>query len=250
MGIVFEVNDEALAESGSSVEQLAQRVRDELITRVSLPSLAVAVVAEGKLPRTPTGKVRRTPTRTMIEAGQLATLYSTGFRPSLTSARYATRVPTGRRDDTTRRTANDMLTRNTHGIAELWQRTAERVRARSAESGTSRRSTASGVPQLRRARRRRTHDRAGPGCGGYIAPAAGPVIAMSPGLLWADAVYGILAAGLAFVPTANSGYDTGAAIADAWRRSPMRLRHPSSSPTAPCMPRSAMRSDPSARRSC
>jgi acyl-CoA synthetase (AMP-forming)/AMP-acid ligase II len=86
VGIVFEVNDEALAESGASVEELAQRVRDELITRVSLPSLAVAVVAEGKLPRTPTGKVRRTPTRTMIEAGELATRYSAGFRPSLTSA--------------------------------------------------------------------------------------------------------------------------------------------------------------------
>jgi acyl-CoA synthetase (AMP-forming)/AMP-acid ligase II len=86
VGIVFEVNDEALAASGVSVEELAQRVRDELMTRVSLPSLAVAVVAEGKLPRTPTGKVRRTPTRTMIEAGELATRYSAGFRPSLSSA--------------------------------------------------------------------------------------------------------------------------------------------------------------------
>ncbi|MET0781297.1 MAG: fatty acyl-AMP ligase [Microbacterium sp.] len=47
---------------------------------------------------------------------------------------------------------------------------------------------------------------------GYM-PGSRAVIALSPGLLWADAVYGILSAGLAFVPTANSGYDTGSAIA-------------------------------------
>lgn len=86
VGIVFEIDQEALAESETSVEELAQRVRDDLITRVSLPSLAVAVVAAGTLPRTPTGKVRRTPTRTMIEAGELETLYSAGFRPTLASA--------------------------------------------------------------------------------------------------------------------------------------------------------------------
>lgn len=47
---------------------------------------------------------------------------------------------------------------------------------------------------------------------GY-APGDRAVIALSPGLPWADAVYGILAAGLAVVPTANSPYDPGTAIA-------------------------------------
>ena len=44
-------------------------------------------------------------------------------------------------------------------------------------------------------------------------PGGRAVIAMTPGLLWADAVYGILYAGLSFVPTANGGFDSGAAIA-------------------------------------
>jgi acyl-CoA synthetase (AMP-forming)/AMP-acid ligase II len=86
VGIVFEVNAEALTESGLNVDELAQRVRDQLIKRSSLPSLAVAVVPEGTLPRTPTGKVRRTPTRALIESGDLATIYSVGFRPTLASA--------------------------------------------------------------------------------------------------------------------------------------------------------------------
>ncbi len=47
---------------------------------------------------------------------------------------------------------------------------------------------------------------------GYV-PGERAVIALSQGLLWADAVYGILAAGLAFVPTANSAYEGAAAIA-------------------------------------
>jgi len=44
-------------------------------------------------------------------------------------------------------------------------------------------------------------------------PGGRAVIAMTPGLLWADAVYGILYAGLSFVPTANGGFDSGSAIA-------------------------------------
>jgi acyl-CoA synthetase (AMP-forming)/AMP-acid ligase II len=86
VGIVLEVDDEALTESGEGLDDLAVRVRDALMTRISLPSLAVAFVAAGTLPRTPTGKVRRTPTRASIENGTLPTIYSSGFRPALTVA--------------------------------------------------------------------------------------------------------------------------------------------------------------------
>lgn len=80
-GIVFEVSAEALAETTDDVESLAEAVRKALIAKFSLPSLAVAVVAEGVLPRTPTGKVRRQPTRAQVESGALPVEYSRGFAP-------------------------------------------------------------------------------------------------------------------------------------------------------------------------
>jgi len=80
-GLVFETSEEALAEAGETAESLAERVRKEVVDGISLPSLAVAVIPEGTLPRTPTGKVRRTPTRAMIEAGTVETLFTRGFRP-------------------------------------------------------------------------------------------------------------------------------------------------------------------------
>lgn len=81
IGLVFETSDEALVEAGETVASLAERVRKELIRGISLPSLAVAIVPEGTLPRTPTGKVRRTPTRAMIESGRVESLCASGFRP-------------------------------------------------------------------------------------------------------------------------------------------------------------------------
>jgi acyl-CoA synthetase (AMP-forming)/AMP-acid ligase II len=45
-------------------------------------------------------------------------------------------------------------------------------------------------------------------------PGERAVIAMTSGLLWIDALYGILAAGLSVVPTASGGFDAGTAIAD------------------------------------
>ena len=81
IGLVFETSSEALAEAGETAESLAERVRKEVVDGISLPSLAVAVIPEGTLPRTPTGKVRRNPTRAMIEAGAVKTLFTRGFRP-------------------------------------------------------------------------------------------------------------------------------------------------------------------------
>lgn len=81
IGLVFEANEDALAEAGETAESLAERVRNEVARGISLPSLAVAVIPEGALPRTPTGKVRRNPTREMIEGGTVKPLYATGFRP-------------------------------------------------------------------------------------------------------------------------------------------------------------------------
>lgn len=83
VGFVFETTDVALADSGETVDTLAELVRKKLVPGVSLPSLAVAVVAEGTLPRTPTGKVRRQPTRIQIESGALPTLHASGFRETV-----------------------------------------------------------------------------------------------------------------------------------------------------------------------
>jgi acyl-CoA synthetase (AMP-forming)/AMP-acid ligase II len=80
-GLVFETSEEALAEAGETAESLAERVRKEVAIGMSLPSLAVAVIPEGTLPRTPTGKVRRAPTRAMIEAGTVEMHFTRGFRP-------------------------------------------------------------------------------------------------------------------------------------------------------------------------
>lgn len=81
IGLVFETSEEALAEAGETAESLAERVREEVTSGISLPSLAVAVIPEGTLPRTPTGKVRRNPTRVMIEDGTVESLHAIGFRP-------------------------------------------------------------------------------------------------------------------------------------------------------------------------
>ncbi|OCG75776.1 fatty acyl-AMP ligase [Microbacterium sediminis] len=81
VGIALEIDPDELAASGEDVDGLAARIRAGLTARISLPSLGVALVAPGVLPRTPTGKVRRTPTRTILERGELDTLHLSGFRP-------------------------------------------------------------------------------------------------------------------------------------------------------------------------
>ena len=80
--------------------------------------------------------------------------------------------------------------------------------ATTAGSATSRPSRR-GVPQLRRARPSALGRSPRRSSAAGHAPGSRAVIAMSPGLLWADAVYGILYAGLAFVPTADLGLRLG-----------------------------------------
>lgn len=86
VGVVLEYNEDALVENGETIDELAARVRETLLHRISLPALAVAFVKEGTLPRTPTGKVRRTPTRAQVESGELATVHTSGFRATSTQA--------------------------------------------------------------------------------------------------------------------------------------------------------------------
>ncbi|WJL94728.1 fatty acyl-AMP ligase [Microbacterium sp. ET2] len=84
VGIVLELDPET-APTGTGLDDLAEAVRAELMKAYSLPSVAVAFVAAGQLPRTATGKVRRRPTRAQIESGTLPVIHTTGFRPALTA---------------------------------------------------------------------------------------------------------------------------------------------------------------------
>lgn len=81
VGIVAEVDTEALCEDGRTTAELAQDLRAALVSRFSLPSLAVCLVPVGALPKTATGKIQRRPTRTRLEAGGFDPLYATGFGP-------------------------------------------------------------------------------------------------------------------------------------------------------------------------
>ncbi|QAY74692.1 hypothetical protein ET445_16475 [Agromyces protaetiae] len=75
VGVVVELD----AESDADPESVAAAVRTVVVKRASLPSLAVAVVDAGSIPRTPTGKVRRRPTLEALERGALAARFSRGF---------------------------------------------------------------------------------------------------------------------------------------------------------------------------
>ncbi|MET0673426.1 MAG: fatty acyl-AMP ligase [Microbacterium pygmaeum] len=74
VALVLEVNPEALAESGEDLEALCSRVADVVTAKFSLPGVIVLPVAEGGVPRTATGKVRRRPARAQFDAGTLETL--------------------------------------------------------------------------------------------------------------------------------------------------------------------------------
>ncbi|QAY74691.1 fatty acyl-AMP ligase [Agromyces protaetiae] len=79
VGIVTEIDREALDASGETLDGIADQVRRHLMDKFSLPYLAVALVEAGGLPRTPTGKVKRTPTRRQLEAGELPTAHTLGL---------------------------------------------------------------------------------------------------------------------------------------------------------------------------
>ncbi|WP_191621840.1 fatty acyl-AMP ligase [Microbacterium caowuchunii] len=81
IGLVVEVDEEKLDAAGEDLESLVARLRETLVPRLSLPSLAIAAVGPGQLPRTATGKVRRRPTRAALEDGALMARFSVGFAP-------------------------------------------------------------------------------------------------------------------------------------------------------------------------
>jgi acyl-CoA synthetase (AMP-forming)/AMP-acid ligase II len=78
-GLVFEVDGDALAESGDDLPALVSKVKDVVMSKFSLPSLAIATLPVNQLPRTPGGKVRRGPTRAALLVGELATTSASGF---------------------------------------------------------------------------------------------------------------------------------------------------------------------------
>lgn len=79
VGILIEFDLEAVSDGHRSLAELASDVRTELTQRFSIPSLAVGLVSEGSLPRTPTGKIQRKPTRVALEAGRIRLTHSIGF---------------------------------------------------------------------------------------------------------------------------------------------------------------------------
>lgn len=83
VGIVLEIDDAQLTEAGIDLVSLTTEVRAALISRYSLPSLAVAFIGEGTLPRTPSGKVKRSLTRSKLDNGELSIVHADGFAPLL-----------------------------------------------------------------------------------------------------------------------------------------------------------------------
>ena len=81
-GLVIEIDDDELSASGDTLDEVVRKVKDVVMSRFSLPSLAVATLPLNLLPRTPSGKVRRGPTRLALQAGELPTTSAVGFAPS------------------------------------------------------------------------------------------------------------------------------------------------------------------------
>jgi len=78
VGIVLEVDGEKMpADGGASA--FARDLRSALVRELSLPSLAIAFLPTGELPRTAIGKVKRSFTRAALENGELDVAYADGF---------------------------------------------------------------------------------------------------------------------------------------------------------------------------
>lgn len=84
VGIVLEFDAEQLPES--ELPRVLEDVRSALVKEFSLPSIGVAFLAPGGVPRTPAGKVRRSTARTMLLAGELPVVVGDGFAIAATSA--------------------------------------------------------------------------------------------------------------------------------------------------------------------
>jgi acyl-CoA synthetase (AMP-forming)/AMP-acid ligase II len=79
VGIVVEVDLDLVPADADELAVLARELRSSLVREFSLPSLAVAFLPQGELPRTAIGKVKRAFTRSEIEQGTLRVVYAEGF---------------------------------------------------------------------------------------------------------------------------------------------------------------------------
>lgn len=71
VGLIVE-HDESLGSADpEDVARLTEEVTAEVVRRFSLPSVVTRLVPVGTVPRTPTGKVRRTMARSLFESGEL-----------------------------------------------------------------------------------------------------------------------------------------------------------------------------------
>jgi len=92
VGIVLELRDEAPTDA-AGLAALAHDLRIALVREFSLPSLAIAFLRPGDLPRTGSGKVRRATTRMLLEQGDLPVVYADGFASSANEAAHSVVVP-------------------------------------------------------------------------------------------------------------------------------------------------------------
>lgn len=81
VGIVVELEEEAVTLDDAELNTLAGNLRAALVHEFSLPSLAIGLLTAGELPRTAIGKVRRSFTRAALEEGELRLVYADGFAP-------------------------------------------------------------------------------------------------------------------------------------------------------------------------
>jgi acyl-CoA synthetase (AMP-forming)/AMP-acid ligase II len=82
VGIVLEFDPERVENDDAGLDALSREIRAALVREFSLPSLAVAFLATGDVPRTASGKVRRSLSRSLIENGELDVLFADGFAKS------------------------------------------------------------------------------------------------------------------------------------------------------------------------
>jgi acyl-CoA synthetase (AMP-forming)/AMP-acid ligase II len=79
IGIILELDGDEIPEDSHGLDALAAIVRSALVHQFSLPSLAIAFLPTGDLPRTAIGKVKRRFTRSQFERGELGVMYADGF---------------------------------------------------------------------------------------------------------------------------------------------------------------------------
>jgi acyl-CoA synthetase (AMP-forming)/AMP-acid ligase II len=91
VGIVLEFDAEQFPDGDADPVSAIADIRSRLVKEFSLPSLAVALIPPGTLPRTASGKVQRAITRTTIENGGLELIAADGFAES--SQRNPASVP-------------------------------------------------------------------------------------------------------------------------------------------------------------